>query len=89
MDYFVKIIKNYANFKGRASRKEYWMAYLFASIYYLIAITLDNSLGMGGVLPNLYGLLLLLPMLAVGARRLHDIGYSGNNMFVGLIPIAS
>ena len=36
----------------------------------------------------IYNLAVLIPSLAVGVRRFHDIGKSGWNYFVGLIPLA-
>ena len=40
----------------------------------------------GGVLSAIYGLILFIPYLAIGVRRLHDIGKSGWWMLVGLVP---
>ena len=53
----------------------------------------ENALGLGardggaGVLVSLYALVLLLPSLAVGARRLHDTGRSGWWLLIGLVPL--
>lgn len=61
----------YAAFSGRASRAEFWWFFLF-QVLALVAASLVSDL--------LYGLVslgLLLPGLAVGTRRLHDIGKSG------------
>lgn len=62
-------LTNYATFNGRADRSEFWF---FALFQFLVSIVL-NFLPYG----ELGFLLLLLPSLAVGARRLHDIGMSG------------
>lgn len=80
--------ENFANFKGRARRQEYWFFYLG---YFIIGIIV----GMIGVLipsisqalSTLCGLVFLVPMLAVGARRLHDIGKSGWMQLIVIIPI--
>jgi uncharacterized membrane protein YhaH (DUF805 family) len=61
----------YARFSGRASRSEYWWFFLFQVVVMIIASML------GDVVYNLASLALLLPALAVGTRRLHDIGRSG------------
>jgi uncharacterized membrane protein YhaH (DUF805 family) len=100
MQYFIKCIKQYADFKGRARRKEYWMFALFNIILLILAMGLDNLLGStfkvealpGGQLP--YGWLYLivalatfLPGLAAGVRRLHDVNKSGWFYFIALIPL--
>ena len=86
MEWYVGVLKKYADFKGRARRKEYWMFFMFN---FLISIGLgmvDAMLGTG-VLGMIYALAILLPSLAVGARRLHDIGKSGWWLLIGLIPL--
>ena len=61
----------YATFSGRASRPEFWWFFLFQILVSIVASML------GDVVAGLVSLALLLPALAVGARRLHDIGKSG------------
>ena len=61
----------YATFSGRASRPEFWWFFLFQ-----ILVSIAASM-LGDVVAGLVSLALLLPALAVGARRLHDIGKSG------------
>ena len=61
----------YATFSGRASRPEFWWFFLFQ-----ILVSIAASL-LGDVVAGLVSLAMLLPALAVGARRLHDIGKSG------------
>jgi len=83
MNYYLKVLQNYANFNGRARRKEYWMFVLFnfiaSSILGFIGGLLDFPL-----LANLYSLAVLLPSIAVAVRRMHDVGKSG---WYVLIPI--
>ena len=64
-------LSKYATFAGRASRPEFWWFFLFQ-----ILISLAASM-LGDVVAGLVSLGLLLPALAVGTRRLHDIGKSG------------
>ena len=93
MNWYLKVLKQYADFSGRARRKEYWMFVLFNFIFGIVAIALDNVLGMTvgilpyGVLYILYVLALFIPNLAVCVRRLHDVGKSGWMIFIALIPI--
>ncbi|QLI81518.1 DUF805 domain-containing protein [Chitinibacter fontanus] len=78
-----RCLQQYAVFNGRASRAEFWWWMLFQTLCYL-AITLSLGQGMGS---SLLLLTLLLPSLAVGIRRLHDIGRSGKWVLIGLIPV--
>ncbi len=73
--------RKYADFSGRASRSEYWWFALFQ-----VLVTAAASL-MGDLTSGLVSLALLLPALAVGARRLHDIGKSGWWLLIWLIPL--
>ncbi|MDR7238749.1 DUF805 domain-containing protein [Neobacillus drentensis] len=86
MEWYLKVLKNYVGFSGRASRKEYWMFVLFNMIALIILSVLDRVLGTDPLLYGLYSLAVLLPSLAVSIRRLHDAGKSGAWILIGLIP---
>ncbi len=92
MNWYVKVLKNYAVFSGRARRKEYWMFVLFNFIFCIVAMILDNILGLAfenvgyGPIYLLYCLAVFIPGLAVSVRRLHDIGKSGWFILISLIP---
>jgi uncharacterized membrane protein YhaH (DUF805 family) len=73
--------KNYATFTGRASRPEFWWFFLFQ-----LLVSLATSM-VSDILNGLAMLALLLPGLAVGARRLHDIGKSAWLLLLWLIPL--
>lgn len=77
IDWFVKCLTNYANFSGRARRKEFWFFMLFCVILGIVAEVIDTVLGTKPLVNSLLNLALLVPSLAVGARRLHDVGRSG------------
>lgn len=83
MNYYFKVLQNYATFSGRARRKEYWMFFLFNII---VSFVFGFICGLIGIpeLANLYTLAVLLPSIAVGVRRMHDVGKSG---WFLLIPI--
>ncbi|MCH7514874.1 MAG: DUF805 domain-containing protein [Bacteroidetes bacterium] len=93
MNWYLKVLKQYADFIGRARRKEYWMFVLFNMIFSVIAMILDNVLGIAmegigyGPLYGIYLLAIILPSLAVAVRRLHDIGKSGWMILISLIPL--
>lgn len=74
-------LTNYAKFKGRASRSEYWFFYLFGMIVLLVAALVSPELYL------LSGLGLFIPYIAVLTRRLHDTGRSGAMAWIGLIPL--
>ncbi len=87
MNWFIKVLKQYADFNGRARRKEYWMFILFYIIFSMVATAIDAALGTWGTIAGIFGLAMLIPSLAVGVRRLHDIGKSGWMLLVVLIPL--
>ena len=93
MEWYLKVLKNYAVFQGRARRKEYWMYTLFNVLVLIVLSILDRVLGLAsetygiGPLYVLYALAVLIPGLAVGVRRLHDIDKSGWWMLIALIPL--
>jgi len=94
MNWYLKVLKQYADFSGRARRTEYWMFALFNIVFLVVAMVLDNVLGTtAGDLPYgafyfLYTFAVLIPGLAVTVRRLHDVGKSGWMFLVILIPLA-
>ena len=94
MKYYFKAFRNYANFKGRASRKEYWYFVLFYSVFLFLTMPLDFICGTRiieamplGVIYFTYAIVTTIPFLAVSVRRIHDSGKSGWIFFVLFIPI--
>lgn len=68
--------QNYVTFSGRAARSEYWFWTLFSLVVAIVTSILDAVLGLG-ILQPLSSLALLLPSIAVAARRLHDLDRTG------------
>lgn len=87
MQWYIKCIKNYATFTGRARREEYWMFFLFNLIFGVAIGIIDFLLKTNGLIGGLYSLALLIPGLAATVRRLHDTGRSGGWIFINLVPI--
>ena len=98
--YFLNTIKKqYADFNGKATRSEYWYFVLFYIIIAIILSMLDtfvvnpmlgmsaSEAGRGGILQMVFSLGLIVPSIAIGVRRLHDIGKSAWFMLIGLIPL--
>ncbi len=76
---------NYVNFKGRASKSEYWWIFLFN-----VLVNIPNYI-LSVIVPPVSGLIslaLIIPGLALYVRRMHDIGKHWYRIFIGLIPIA-
>ncbi|MDP2886202.1 MAG: DUF805 domain-containing protein [Ignavibacteria bacterium] len=87
MEWYLKVVRdNYANFKGRARRKEYWMFCLFNMLFVFVVAIVDYILGTFPLLYVIYLLAIIIPGIAVTVRRLHDIGKSGGWYFIILIP---
>lgn len=85
-------MKNYAKFSGRADRKEFWGFFLFAILLVAAASALDLMVSRGASEPTgvFFGIALvaiIIPNLALYARRLHDINRSGWWMLLGGVPI--
>ena len=67
----------YANFEGRARKSEFWWFQLFCVIVHIVGTIIDLLLGYTELFVWIGYIIVLLPSLAVGARRLHDTGRSG------------
>lgn len=68
------VLENYANFKGRARRREYWtfllVSCIIAFVLGFIAGLISSSLI---IIANIFVLAILVPSIAIGVRRMHDI----------------
>jgi uncharacterized membrane protein YhaH (DUF805 family) len=82
---FVDAVKlcftKFADFEGRAKRPEFWWFVLFCVVGALILEAVGSYVSWA------FSLATLVPSLAVGARRLHDVNKSGWLQLLGLIPI--
>ncbi|AZZ98120.1 DUF805 domain-containing protein [Pseudoalteromonas sp. R3] len=93
IDSYLSVLKNYTEFKGRARRKEYWLFMLCNLIVMIVLGLVDMMLGMYseeagvGLVSGLYALAVIIPSIAVGVRRLHDIGRSGWWMLLTFVPL--
>lgn len=83
------VLNNYANFEGRSGREEFWwwaLAYVVGDIFLSGA---GHAIGMGGLLGWAFWAALLIPSLAVSARRFHDIGKPTLWAITMLIPLVN
>jgi uncharacterized membrane protein YhaH (DUF805 family) len=72
------VLNNYANFDGRARRSEYWWFFLATFLTAIVAMVISP------ILYFIVFLAVIIPSIAVGVRRMHDVGKSG---WYILIPI--
>lgn len=77
---------NYVKFDGRSNRGEYWWAFLGIIIASFVFSLLDAMLGIQ-LLGIIFSLVTLIPGIAIGIRRLHDIDKSGWWLLIGLVPL--
>ena len=86
MNYYFDVLKKYAIFNGRARRKEYWMFFLFnliiSIVLFLISLVIKTE-----ILSYIYMLAVLMPGIALGARRLHDTNRSGWWLLISFVPV--
>ena len=91
-EYKTVVFEKYADFSGRASRKEYWM---FTLIHFIISLLIGFVAGFIAGLTGIelfiytgfiYALAVLIPCITVSVRRLHDIGKSGWWLLVAFVP---
>ena len=101
MNEFIKPYFKYAQFSGRADRKEFWYFMLFYIVVAIVLSILDGlifggqvamtndgfSASSSGPLQAVFALGSLIPLLAVTFRRLHDIGKTAWWVLLGLIPL--
>lgn len=93
MEWYLKVLRQFRDFSGRARRKEYWMFTLINGVIALILSVLDPLLGLNftdevsiGLLYTIYLLVVIVPGIAVSIRRMHDIGRSGWSLLFAFIP---
>lgn len=92
MQWYLKVLRQYADFEGRAGRKEFWVFMLFHALASMVCGILDMVLGTSdvfggaGLMVTAYNLPLLIPFFAVSVRRLHDSGRSAWWWIVWFIP---
>lgn len=89
-DWFLKVVRdNYANFNGRARRKEYWMFVLANLLIGVVFGILGQIASLFSYISGLISLVLLIPGIAVAVRRLHDTNKSGWFLLLALIPFVN
>ena len=101
MTEFINMLKNYANFSARTTRKGFWMATLFMFLCSMVCSLIDVLIGSGtisttatsvsvngGIITIIFAIAIIVPGIAIEVRRLRDAGLPWQNLFYVLIPIA-
>jgi len=77
---------NYVNFTDRACRSEYWYWILFVFIGFVVTEIIDAVIGRP-IFYTVFTLAVLIPNIAIGVRRLHDLDRSGWWLLLSFIPL--
>ena len=86
MNFYVDALQQYATFSGKATRQQYWM---FVLINAVISLAIGYVSGMINlpIIATIYSVALIIPGIAIGVRRLHDINKSGLWLFLSFLPV--
>ncbi|WP_417395322.1 DUF805 domain-containing protein [Gimesia chilikensis] len=92
MNWYLTVLKKYADFSGRARRKEYWMFvlmnFLVSILISFVGAVIGDTDGLIAVsLSGVYALFIFIPSLAVTVRRLHDTNKSGWWILITFVPL--
>ena len=83
IDWYLEVLNKYGVFSGRARRKEYWMFCLYNMIIWTALAFIDGMASATppeigkGLIAVIFSLVVLIPSIAVGVRRMHDTDRSG------------
>lgn len=93
MNWYLEVLRKYAQFDGRSRRKEYWLFVLVNMVVsFLLTFidrftgTFDPDIGLG-LLSGIYALAVFIPAIAVACRRLHDTGRTAWWLLILLVPL--
>lgn len=86
MEYFFEASIRYADFNGRARRREYWHFTLYYLVFYLVCMGLDAITSLGGF-TTIYALAMFVPSISVLVRRLHDTSHSAWWVLIVFVPV--
>lgn len=79
-----EFFRNYLNFSGRVRRRDFWWTTLYVLAVGLLLVAVDFT---GIPLSWLWWLAVLVPMLSLTVRRLHDSGKNGLFALLLVVPI--
>ena len=91
-DEYKKLLRqnlNYFKFEGRATRKQYWMFFLFSILFIALIHILNMILPLDtffSFVLLVFALITIIPNVSLAVRRLHDINLSGLFIILALLP---
>ena len=88
---YLEVLQKFTKFDGRAGRREFWTFSICNIAIYGVLGVFSSIPFLGAIfriISVIFLLVILVPNLAVAARRLHDTGRSALLLFLGLIPFA-
>ena len=86
MEYFIDGLHKYADLMGRASRKEFWMFFLYYCLFFIGLLVLGALIGFPFIV-LIYILGLMIPCISIAVRRLHDTSRSGWWILIKMLPL--
>lgn len=89
MNWYLDVLKKYSDFTSRSRRTEFWMFALINFVVSGILFLIEGAFGSPGILGYIYSLVVFVPSLAVGVRRLHDTGREWYWILAGFIPFVN
>lgn len=84
---YVEMFKRWSDFEGRSNVREYWMPVVINIIVGAILTALGRMLSIFNFIDYVYGIVIIIPFLALFVRRMHDIGKSGWNILWIFLPV--
>lgn len=89
MESYVSMWKKYAEFSGRTSRRDYWIAIIINAVIISVlqALSQGTDLFIFILIEFIYSIAIILPFISISVRRMHDINKNGCWILINLIPI--
>lgn len=87
MEWYLKVLRQYADFSGRARRKEYWMFVFMNLLISFLISTIDYWLFGMTIISSIYVIAVIIPSIAVAVRRIQDTGRNGFWVLVAFVPL--
>ncbi len=87
IDNFIGTVKDGLVFRGRINRRDYWVFILMFLVILAVLLWFAEKISFMDAFVKLYCILMILPILAATARRLHDVDKSAKWLFAGIIPV--
>ncbi|MGO3237484.1 MAG: DUF805 domain-containing protein [Psychroflexus halocasei] len=87
MEWYLKVLRQYADFSGRTRRKEYWMFVFMNFLISFLISTIDYWLFGMTIISSIYVIALIIPSIAVAVRRIQDTGRNGLWILAAFVPL--